>query len=173
MQPPNTSHAPHHPPPQAVQSAPSSSGIKSRAFLQQVSTPILPPSCSIYDITMSCAAIEARARQSAALSAVIHAKCTDPDLQRVLSALHPAATAGMTPHALATIREANRMVTIACRLPSSLVRREASLASTGNPSFASSFPHAFVHMICRLRHMGSRSCTQRLRCVRAGSARVD
>jgi Zn-dependent M32 family carboxypeptidase len=99
---------------------------------------------------MSCAAIQARARQSAALSAVIHSKCTDPDLQRALSALHPAATAGMTPHALATIREANRMVSVACRLPSSLVRREASLASTGNSAFLHQaplkihFPHAFI-----------------------------
>jgi Zn-dependent M32 family carboxypeptidase len=104
----------------------------------------------MYDLLMTCAAIQARARQSAALSAVIHSKCTDPDLQRALSALHPAATAGMTPHALATIREANRMVSVACRLPSSLVRREASLASTGNSAFLHPaplkihFPHAFI-----------------------------
>ena len=159
MQPPNTSRAPHHPPPQAVQSAPSSSGIKSLAFLQQVDTPTLLPPFSIYHLLMSLAAIQARARQSAALSAVIHAKCTDPDLQRVLSALHPAATAGMTPRALATIREANRMVSIACRLPSSLVRREASLASTGHSSLFHPAPlqiqcSACVLMICRLRYMG-------------------
>jgi Zn-dependent M32 family carboxypeptidase len=80
---------------------------------------------------MPPAAIQARAAQSSALSAVIHSKCTDPDLQRALAALQPAATAHLPPHALATIREANRMQLIAGRLPSSLVRREASLASTG------------------------------------------
>ena len=81
-------------------------------------------------------AIQARARQSSALSDVIHSKCIDPDLQRALSDLHPAATVHMTPHALATIREANRMVFIAGRLPSSLVRREAALASPGQVASA-------------------------------------
>ena len=81
-------------------------------------------------------AVQARARQSSALSDVIHSKCIDPDLQRALSELHPAATVHMTPHALATIREANRMVFIAGRLPSSLVRREAALASTGQTASA-------------------------------------